>query len=292
MQQSPTYLKNHRAALETHLKYRIDDLVHDTGLSKAQLKKELVVVESIFKNGVSVSDFAKSLESETSIQKWNDDWKTTLQGKVSGFGGSVKSSFAVGSSALIGAFQGWVLTQLYDDAFGETTMNNDKTENKIRFGLGISAVGAAIATTIEKGLGLYRVPNREIITIKERIGSVARLLGGIAGFGFAIMDAKAGYDASQEGNVALSSLYIVSSGVGFILTAIAFSSLNIPMLGWIIAIGAGLLIVISIGISYLKDNALQDWVERCSFGILQKERYGSYKLMQTEFEKAMQAIVK
>lgn len=289
---STTYLKNHRAALETHLKYRIDDLVHDTGLSKAQLKRELVVVESIFKNGVSVSDFAKSLESETSIQKWNDDWKTTLQGKVSSFGGSVKSSFAVGSSALIGAFQGWVLTKLYDDAFGETTMNNDKTENKIRFGLGISAVGAAIATTIEKGLGLYRVPNREIITIKERIGGVARLLGGIAGFGFAIMDAKAGYDASQEGNVALSSLYIVSSGVGFILTAIAFSSLNIPMLGWIIAIGAGLLIVLSIGISKLKDNALQDWVERCSFGTLPKERYGSYKLMQSEFEKAMQAIVK
>lgn len=288
---STTYLKNHRAALETHLKYRIDDLVHDTGLSKAQLKRELVVVESIFKKGVSVSDFAKSLESETSIQKWNDDWKTTLQGKVSSFGGSVKSSFAVGSSALIGAFQGWVLTQLYDDAFGETTMNNDKTENKIRFGLGISAVGAAIATTIEKGLGLYRVPNREIITIKERIGGVARLLGGIAGFGFAIMDAKAGYDAYQENNYALGGLYFGSFVLGTGLTYLAFSNIANPFLGWIIAIGAGLLILLSIGISKLKDNALQDWVERCSFGTLPKERYGSYKLMQSEFEKAMQAIV-
>lgn len=170
-------------------------------------------------------------------------------------------------------------------------MNNDKTENKIRFGLGISAVGAAIATTIEKGLGLYRVPNREIITIKERIGGVARLLGGIAGFGFAIMDAKAGYDAYQENNYALGGLYFGSFVLGTGLTYLAFSNIANPFLGWIIAIGAGLLILLSIGISKLKDNALQDWVERCSFGTLPKERYGSYKLMQSEFEKAMQAIV-
>ena len=64
------------------------------------------------------------------------------------------------------------------------------------------------------------------------------------------------------------------------------------MLGWIIAIGAGLMILISIGISKFKDNALQDWVERCSFGTLPKERYGTYKLMQNEFEKAMKAIAK
>lgn len=287
---SAAYLQRHRAALEVQLKYRIDDLVNKTGLSKAQLKRELVVVESIFKKGVSVSDFAKSLESETSIQKWNDDWKNTMQTRVSGVGASVKSSFAIGSSALVGAFQGWVLTKLYDDAFGDTTMKNDETENMTRFGLGVSAVGAAIATTIEKSLGLYRTPSANIISVQRNVGLVAKVLGGIAGFGVAIIDGYAGYNAYQEGNMGLSLLYGVSSIIGFSLACIALSSLSIPILGWIIAIGAGLMILISIGISKLKDNALQDWVERCSFGTLSKERYGNYNLMQSEFEKAMKAI--
>ncbi|MEQ1308982.1 T6SS effector BTH_I2691 family protein [Acinetobacter bereziniae] len=289
---STAYLQRHRAALEVQLKYRIDDLVNETGLSKAQLKRELVVVESIFKKGVSVSDFAKSLESETSVQKWNDDWKTTMQNRVSSVGASVKSSFAIGSSALVGAFQGWVLTKLYDDAFGDTTMKNDETENMIRFGLGVSAVGAAIATTIEKCLGAYRTPSANIVTLQRNVGLVAKLLGGIAGFGVAIMDGYAGYNAYQENNNALAGLYFSSFIIGTGLTYLALSSISIPMLGWMIAIGAGLMILISIGISKLKDNALQDWVERCSFGTLIKQRYTTYNLMQSEFEKAMKAIAK
>lgn len=287
---STAYLQRHRAALEVQLKYRLDDLVNETGLSKAKLKRELVVAESIFKKGVTVSDFAKSLESETSIQKWNDDWKTTMQTKVTNVGTSVKTSFAIGSSALVGAFQGWVLTKLYDDAFGDTTMKNDETENIIRFGLGVSAIGAAIATTIEKSLGVYRTPSSTITTIKDGAKLGSRLLGGIAGFGVAIIDGYAGYNAYQEGNKTLSYLYGASTIIGGSLAIIAISSLNIPMLGWIIAIGAGLMILISIGISKLKDNALQDWVERCSFGTLPKERYATYNLMQSEFEKAMKAI--
>lgn len=290
------YLEKNKAALQRHISARITELEKTTGKKAFQIKREMVVVEHVFNKGVTVADFVKSIETETSIKMWNEEWKKKITQKVSSTSYStaaaIKSNFDVGGSALVAAFQGWMLTKMYSDAFGDDAMVHAKTENGIRFGLGVAALGAAVATTIEKGLERYRASTKSILSVTQRIaGRLASSLTAVAGYGTVIMDANAGYDAFQEGNHTLSFLYGASSVVGFGLTTLALMSLSIPMLGWILAIGAGIYILITVAIAKFKDNALQDWVKRCSFGMQADQRYPTFGMMQTEFEKAIKAMV-
>lgn len=75
----------------------------------------------------------------------------------------------------------------------------------------------------------------------------------------------------------------IAGGItGAIIIAAMLPALAIPFFGWILAICAGIMIGAAVLISYLKDNSLQDWVERCSFGRLIEQRYKSLKTEQQE----------
>lgn len=189
--------------------------------------------------------------------------------------------FLAGSSLIIGAFQTWVFVKLWDDAYGDEVMAHDVKNNSYRSYAGAMA---AIASFAQFGAIL----KKQAGFMKTLLNLSARNLGGVASFAVGIMDL---FDAKQsyaEGNVPLLGLQVISGLVGIGMGYALLKGLSIfGIYGLIIA---GIMIGISILIAKYKDNALQDWVERSSFGILKDKRYISLSETKSQFETALKAI--
>lgn len=114
-----------------------------------------------------------------------------------------------------------------------------------------------------------------------RLLVAAKVLGTIAGIVVAIMDFKQAEKAFDENQSALGGWYIVSGGLGILMSGLLFCAYgSIPIIGilFICIIGVALVIENS------KDNPVQDWLERCIWGRMQGARYCDEATEQREFQ--------
>ncbi len=166
-------------------------------------------------------------------------------------------------------------------------MSHDAQEAIYRLGSGITAVAGTLADLTAQGLEkkvAHRVPLRFGQGL-DRLIKFGKWLGKTAGMAAAVVmagwDAYQGVNAIQEKNHGLAALYFTSAGLGVMASYLLIYST------WALATGVGLLLVlglilITLAIEYLKDNKLQEWLERCTWGIKGKE--DRYKTIEEEIK--------
>ena len=280
-----------------NLKFMIDqhilDLATKTNLKKHVVKRNLVIVKGVFQNvdsfeqalkAVTVDniDLKNAVTSDFDMQ-WRDRVKTSVQETLNRSAPNVTKMFLAGSSLIVGAFQTWVFVKLWDDAYGDQVMAHDAQNNTYRAYAGAMA---AIASFAQFGDAL----KKQAGFMKTSLNLGARTLGVGAAFIVGVMDFKDAVKSYNEGNYGLMSLQLVSSFVGLGLGYALMKGLTI--LGVYGLIIASIMIGLSILIAKYKDNALQDWVERSSFGTLKNDRYKTLDQLKSQFDISLKAIAK
>lgn len=184
------------------------------------------------------------------------------------------------------------LTKLYDDEKNSLSNNKSDAAGRVYAGLGTiaattsEALGNAVAgraTTLRFGQGLA--------TATAGFLKLMGIAGGLAvGLYVAFLDYKTGMEEMQEGNKGMGILYFSSAIVGGMLAFAMVAS----SIGWLAGaalfpiIGLLVLAVITIAllIEFLKDNPIQDWLERCPWGKLTSQRYSDLKTLQDQLDLA------
>lgn len=151
--------------------------------------------------------------------------------------------------------------------------------------IGHSAM-AAIASFAQFGAIL----KKQAGFMKTSLNLTARALGTGASFMVGFMDFFDAVKSYNKGNYSLMGLQFISSILGLGLGVALLKGLTIfGIYGLVIA---AIMIGISILIAKYKDNALQDWVERSSFGTLKNERYKTLDQLKSQFDISLKAIAK
>jgi hypothetical protein len=139
------------------------------------------------------------------------------------------------------------------------------------------ALGGRVALGMRYGQGLASTSGRLL-----RLGG--RWAGVLAGLVVAGLDARKAYVEAQENASGLViGAYVGSAVVGLALSAAVLLGASIPIIGLLVL----LLIGIGILIEYIKDNPVQDWLERCPWGILPAQRYSNMATEQAELAQAL-----
>ena len=190
-----------------------------------------------------------------------------------------------------GIFQAASLTKLFADE--EKSMANENTDARMRLYAGITAVGATTGEIIgnvmvaRAALGL-RLGQGIVTTIGSKLAGAAARAGVVAGLVVAFLDAIKANEARKEKQIGLAWLYGISfvAGVGLTVAIASMAALGaaaIPIIGILVLI----LIGIGILIEYVKDNPVQDWLERCPWGILPAQRYPDITTEQAQLVQAL-----
>lgn len=115
-----------------------------------------------------------------------------------------------------------------------------------------------------------------------------RFTGLAGGLYMAYLDMEQYAEARNENQHGLAWLYASSAVAGIALTSLLFYS---AWLGAAAIPVIGLLILLCIGIGVLianiADNRIQDWLERCPWGILESQRYPDMATEQAQLELAL-----
>lgn len=202
-----------------------------------------------------------------------------------------------GLGLITGILQIVALTKLSSDL--NKSMDHEKTENEWRFGAGI----AGLVGTLSEGVGTWAesaatAGNRFAITIERYLGFALRITGKVLGIAAGIITAAwdfyDGFMALQENN-SIGYLYIVSGSAASLAT-VAFLPVLGPMIFGAAATGVGIVlvvfvIIIAVLIEFFKDDAIQDWIERCYFHA-DNDGIEPYKTMDVELKNLKIALEK
>jgi hypothetical protein len=160
--------------------------------------------------------------------------------------------------------------KLNEDLEKAATTEIGKEEAKARLIGGTVTLAGAAVGVLEKGQLLWpattlRLGERIHGHLKNAFKYGSKGLGALGGIIFAVCDFWAGYKAFQKDRWGLGAAYILSGVVG------VGSAVLIVWSGLAIATGIGIVLVIlavglSVLISILKDNPVQEWLENCAFG--------------------------
>ncbi len=180
-------------------------------------------------------------------------------------------------------------------------MEHRRTESNWRFRSSVVAIIGGIGNLLHDGVvnggraGSVRLARAASATWIKMLGVISRILGFVAAAVMAVMDFRAANGERQRGNYGMMALYIVS-GVAGVGAALLFSGLLGATVFGLSATGVGIILVIlGIGIALLieffKTNELQEWMERCVFGVLESgKRYPDLDREMEQFEVAMRAL--
>lgn len=198
-----------------------------------------------------------------------------------------------------GLFQFYSLTKALED--DDQAMGNDKTDASRRAYAAIAALGVTTADVIGHALHARALQGMRLGSgLATFSGSVLKIVGRLGGTAVGLvvagLDVGKGRESAQEGQTGLMWLYYSSAFVGttlsIVLLAATFSAsaailgvAAIPLIGILVA----LLIGISIWIEFVKDNAIQNWLERSIWGVLSQQRYPDYETEQKELRLALKA---
>lgn len=165
-------------------------------------------------------------------------------------------------------------------------MSHEALEAISRLGSGITALVGTLADLaaqwLEKGAnsGALRFGQGlgKLIYFGKWLGKAAGMAAGVV---MAWWDFYQAYNAKSEGNTGLAILYIASGLIGISASILLIYGTAA------IATGIGLLLIlglllITFAIEYIKDNKIQEWLERCTWGV--KEEEHRYKTIEEEIK--------
>lgn len=193
--------------------------------------------------------------------------------------------------------QGFAIAQMSGKL--DEQMAHQGTENTWRLGaswIGIFAgVGGLIDDIVQKGIiaGSTRLAQMARSSWLRITSKASKTLGIIGTAISSFFDFSNAYQETVKGNITASILYLLSGTLG-LGAAVVFTSWGASLLGLsaIAATSIGLILItmsifIGLMIDHFKNNSLQDWIERCFFGIIEEEKY---KSLDIELEQLKVAI--
>lgn len=128
---------------------------------------------------------------------------------------------------------------------------------------------------LSRGVGAAKV-------IAEGMGKWGSRLGVAGAVVMSLFDIGRAWKESREGSVGGTVAFFISGALGFIATwALASGAIGIGIIFTIMLIGWAFVM------TYLVDDKLQDWLERCLWGKLEGQRYGEMSLEERELNKAV-----
>ncbi|MGY0634592.1 T6SS effector BTH_I2691 family protein [Luteimonas sp. A478] len=201
------------------------------------------------------------------------NWRTTMDTSVrTGVGASLLSSMA--------------LFQLYRDA--TTGMRHQRVESWAR--LAATATGSVAAAVEAAGTALDnlsdlspRYARHSTLWRFMKIGG--RAVGVVAGVVMAMFDFIRGWSEFKEKNHSISAAYTVSGFSGLVLAfAIVASAIFIGIIAFVF------LILASVFILWHQDTPGHDWLERCLWGGLERQRYLDIGVEMENYEIALRAV--
>lgn len=196
----------------------------------------------------------------------------------------------VRSGLVTGIFQALSLTKLFADE--EKSLKNDKQDALGRLHAGIAALAGTTSEAISHALAGGALSLRfgqgfttSAATVLKWSGRAVGLVGGLF---VAVLDVNKAAEARREGNKGLAILYYSSAAIGAGLSVALFATqwlaaLAVPIIGVLVLLIVG----IGIWIEYVKDNPVQDWLERCPWGVIESERYPNLAILQDQLNKAL-----
>jgi hypothetical protein len=197
--------------------------------------------------------------------------------------------FDVRIGAIGGLMQAASMFKLFGDQ--QDALTNEKFDASARLGLGLMS----LAGTVTEAIGNFMY-NKEVLKLSTSVGvtrgqfqkMVGRRLGILAAIVVAGFDVRKAVESANENQAGMVWLYGLSAVFGFALSGAMMLSFLMPVVA-IPVIGTLLLIVIaiSVAIEYNKDNPLQDWLERCPWGVLPQQRYIDFDTMHSELNKVL-----
>lgn len=178
------------------------------------------------------------------------------------------------------------LTKIYEDE--EMGLANERQDARWRRIAGISGlvgttcevIGNALESRVQQGLRF----GREFISLAAKaLKFIGRVAGAAAGMILAALDTAKAFEASEEGGSGLLIAAYLTSGIGGLcLTVAIFFGAAFPVIVALVA----LLVAVGIFIEFIKDDPLQDWLERCPWGVLPNQRYLNMKIEQEQLAQA------
>jgi hypothetical protein len=218
---------------------------------------------------------AQSIKTVEAVDALNlSRWRTVINSNV---------RFGI----VAGILQAASLTKLVADE--EKSLANDNFDAKSRLYAGITAFAATTSEVMGHALrGRVALGMRFGQGLASTSGKLLRLggrwAGVLAGLVVAGLDARKAYIEAQENASGLViGAYVGSAVVGFALSAALLLGASIPIIGLLVL----LLIGIGILIEYIKDNPVQDWLERCPWGSLPAQRYSDMATEQAQLAQAL-----
>ena len=237
------------------------------------------VLTSVQTGNNTVQKLSGSIRTVEQIDNLNlDRWRTVVNNNV---------RFGI----VAGLIQTICLTKTIADE--EKALSNEGFDATSRMYAGI---GTVVATTADV-LGNY-LEKRAIQGLPfgqgliKSLGTLISKTAGRAAIGLglfvAVLDGRKAFESFKEEKVGLAILYGTSAAAGFTATLLiggvfTLGAFTIPVIGILIFVIIGL----AVWIEYLKDNPVQDWLERCVWGTMPAERY---KDMETEQAQLAQAL--
>lgn len=183
---------------------------------------------------------------------------------------------SAGLGVVTGIFQLVALSKLASDL--DSSMAHEKNENQWRFLAGCAALADTFADTVGKwSVSAAEAGSRAGAFVKKYLSRMfkfaAKGFGAAAGLIMSFFDYQRGYQELENGNYTVAWLYAASASSSIVAT-IAFTKFGTSIFG-AGATGIGVIlvvmaIIIAVLIEIFKDNKIQDWLERCYFGLFDK----------------------
>ncbi|QOL49905.1 T6SS effector BTH_I2691 family protein [Massilia litorea] len=143
------------------------------------------------------------------------------------------------------------------------------------------AIGHALSGRVSLGMRFGQAFSSKFADFLAHAGKGVGICAGLVVAGLDVYKAFNEYQEGSSGLIVVS--YIGSAIVGVALSAAILLSASIPVIG--------LLILLAIGIGFLidniKDNPIQDWLERCPWGKLTGQRYVDFDTEQAQLKLAL-----
>ena len=192
----------------------------------------------------------------------------------------------LGCGVVAAILQAICLTKLFADE--DKAMKNEKLDATSRAYVGATALAATIAESIGKAVsaraaqGLRFAPGL-VVGAAAFLHAAGKVGGAFVGILMVGLDIRKAIEAKNENQNGLFWLYSGSAIVGGALSYFIFIGAAIPLIGLLVA----LIIGISLLIEYIKDNPVQDWLERTQWGKLPAQRYPDFETEQVQLKQAL-----
>ena len=208
--------------------------------------------------------------------------------RLANWGAAGKGAIPIGFG-LLGALANAVAycSMVDEDA---KTLDFAKNESHMRIGSQSAQLVGAIASTME--LALVKIPafsSAWAMSLKSLSVALSKVTGKVLGVGgslfMGLIDLWRANEERLEGNWGAAGAYLVSGVLGIAATLF----LLIGWTGWGLIVVA-IAVVWAFVMTLLVDNKLQDWLERCVFGIFdESKQYPSLEKEMAEFKIATAA---